>query len=83
MKNNIFSRFGVPRAIVSDEGSHFYNWSFDTLLSKYGVTHKVTLAYHSQVNRQVELANRVLKHILEKTMCHSRKDWATKLDYVL
>jgi len=84
MKKNIFFRFGVPRAIVSGEGSHFCNRSFDTLLSKYGVTHKVALAYHPQANGQVELANRELKHILEKTVSRSRKDWwATKLDDAL
>lgn len=42
MKKNIFSRFGVPRAIISDEGSHFYNRSFDMLLSKCGVTQGCT-----------------------------------------
>ncbi|XP_038976654.1 uncharacterized protein LOC113463578 [Phoenix dactylifera] len=69
VKKNIFSRFGVPRAIISDEGSHFCNRSFEVLLKKYGVTHKVALSYHPQTNGQVELANRELKQILEKTTC--------------
>ncbi|XP_038976409.1 uncharacterized protein LOC113461320 [Phoenix dactylifera] len=83
VKKNIFSRFGVPRAIISDEGSHFCNRSFEALLKKYGVTHKVALAYHPQTNGQVELANRELKQILEKTVSSSRKDWANKLDDAL
>lgn len=29
MKKSIFRRFGIPRAIISDEGSHFYNNAFD------------------------------------------------------
>ena len=41
LKVNIFSRFGVPKAIISDGGSHFYNKPFENLLSKYGVNHKV------------------------------------------
>ena len=68
VKKNIFSRFGVPRAIINDEGSHFCNRSFDALLKKYEVTHKIALAYHPQTNGQVE------KHILEKTMDSLRKD---------
>lgn len=83
MKKNIFPKFGVPKAIVSDEGSHFCNHSFNTLLSKYGATHMVVLAYHLQVNGQVELANWELKHILEKIVTRSRKDWATELNDAL
>ncbi|XP_070025879.1 uncharacterized protein [Nicotiana sylvestris] len=41
LKKNIFARFGTPRAIISDGGSHFCNKAFDTLLTKYDVTHKV------------------------------------------
>ncbi|WKA01520.1 hypothetical protein VitviT2T_019800 [Vitis vinifera] len=40
-KENIFSRFGVPKAIISDRGTHFCNKPFETLLAKYGVKHKV------------------------------------------
>ncbi|EOY19114.1 Uncharacterized protein TCM_043851 [Theobroma cacao] len=46
IKKNIFTRFGTPRAIISDEVSHFCNKYFDTLFAKYGVKHKVTTAYH-------------------------------------
>ena len=45
-KENIFSRFGVPKAIISDGGSHFCNKPFENLLSKYGVKHKVATPYH-------------------------------------
>ncbi|RVW98358.1 Retrovirus-related Pol polyprotein from transposon 17.6 [Vitis vinifera] len=44
LKENIFSRFGVPKAIISDGGTHFCNKPFETLLAKYGVKHKVTVA---------------------------------------
>ena len=83
IRKNILSRFGVPRAIISDGGSHFCNRSFETLLKKYGVTHKIALAYHPQTNGQVELANREIKKILEKTVGNSRKDWAHRLEDAL
>ena len=41
LKGNIFSRFGVPKAIISDGGTHFCNKPFEALLAKYGVKHKV------------------------------------------
>lgn len=74
VKVNIFSRFGVPRAIISDQGSHFCNKLVEALLKKYGVTHKVSLPYHPQTNRQAEVSNREVKGILEKTVNPSRKD---------
>ncbi|XP_073120529.1 uncharacterized protein [Henckelia pumila] len=42
LKKFIFSRYGTPRAIFSDGGTHFCNQQFDTVLTKYGVTHKAT-----------------------------------------
>ena len=45
LKENIFSRFGVPKAIISDGGSHFCNKPFKNLLAKYGVKHKVATPY--------------------------------------
>ncbi|XP_058222979.1 uncharacterized protein LOC131332703 [Rhododendron vialii] len=67
-KDNILSRFGMPRAIISDQGTHFCNRVFGALMKKYGITHKISTAYHPQTNGQAELANREIKHILEKTL---------------
>ena len=41
------------------------------------------LAYHPQSNEQVEISNREIKNILEKTVSTSRKDWSVKLDDAL
>ncbi|CAN6487064.1 unnamed protein product [Victoria cruziana] len=58
IKHNIFSRFGVPRVMISDGGKHFRNV-------------------------QVEVSNRKIKRILEKTVRPDRKDWSMKLDDAL
>ena len=79
LKDKIFSSFGVPKAIISDGGSHFYNKPFEILLSKYGVKHKVTTPYHPQTSGQVELANREIKTILMKMVNSKRKDLSLKL----
>ena len=68
LKENIFSRFGVPKAIISDGGSHFCNKPFESLLTNYGVKHKVATPYHPQTSGQVELANRGIKTILMKVV---------------
>ena len=39
VKSNIFARFGTPREIISDRGTHFCNRVVEALLKKYNVTH--------------------------------------------
>ncbi|RDX81533.1 pol, partial [Mucuna pruriens] len=46
LKSNIFCRFGVPKALISDQGSHFCNRAMASLLQKYGVAHIIATAYH-------------------------------------
>ena len=79
LKEYIFARFGTPRAIISDGGKHFCNRVFEHLVQKYGITHKVALAYHPQTSGQVEVSNRQIKQILEKTVNPNRKDWSSRL----
>jgi hypothetical protein len=75
--------FGMPRTIINDEGKHFYNRFLKTLLLKYFVTHKVATPYHPQTSGQVELSNREIKRILEKTVRPDRKDWFLRLNDAL
>ncbi|KAL9387950.1 hypothetical protein Peur_021074 [Populus x canadensis] len=79
LKENIFSRFGMPRAMISDGGKHFCNKPVGILMRKYGVIHKVSTPYHPQTSGQAELANREIKNILEKTVNPNRKDWSLRL----
>jgi len=41
-KENIFSRFGTPRAIISDNGTHFCSRAFEALMRKYSITYKLS-----------------------------------------
>ncbi|KAL1545420.1 hypothetical protein AAHA92_22149 [Salvia divinorum] len=83
LKANIFSRYGVPRAIISDQGTHFYNQTIEALMRKYGVHHRLSTPYHPQSNGQEEISNREIKAILEKTVGPTRKDWSKRLDDAL
>ena len=83
LRSNIFSRFGTPRALITDNGTHFCNKVIDKVLQKYGVRHRTSLAYHPQSNGQAEVSNREIKYILEKTVNSSRKDWSKKIDNAL
>ena len=83
LQRNILSRFGTPRTIISDGGSHFANKVFDKLMSRYGIKHIMSLAYHPQTNGQAEISNREIEKILEKTVSSSKKDCSLKLDNAL
>ncbi|GJS15134.1 reverse transcriptase domain-containing protein [Tanacetum coccineum] len=80
---SLFARFGTPRAIISDRGTYFCNDKFSKVMSKYGVTHRLAIAYHPQMSGQVEVSNSSLKRILERTVGENRASWSDKLDDAL
>ena len=52
-------------------------------MSRYGIKHIMSLAYHSQTNGQTEISNREIKKIMENTVSSNIKDWSLKLDDAL
>ncbi|GJQ89683.1 reverse transcriptase domain-containing protein [Tanacetum coccineum] len=52
-------------------------------MSKYGVTHRLSTPYHPQTSGQVEVMNRGIKRILERTVGENRASWSDKLDDAL
>ncbi|GJT69900.1 reverse transcriptase domain-containing protein [Tanacetum coccineum] len=80
---SLFARFGTPRAIISDRGTHFCNDQFSKVMAKYGVTHRLLTPYHPQTSGQVEVSNRGIKRILERTIGENRASWSDKLDDAL
>nr|GFB52040.1 reverse transcriptase domain-containing protein [Tanacetum cinerariifolium] len=68
LKKN-FSRFGTPKAIISDRGTHFCNDQFSRVIAKYGVTHRLSTTYHPQTSGQVEAYENSLIY----------KEWTKKL----
>ncbi|RDX85414.1 gag-pol, partial [Mucuna pruriens] len=77
LKSNIFYRFGMPKALISDQGSHFCNKAMVSLLQKYGVT------LPPQTNGQAKVFNRKIKKTLQKMTNPSRKDWSRLLEDAL
>nr|GEU56390.1 reverse transcriptase domain-containing protein [Tanacetum cinerariifolium] len=79
----LFSRFGIPKVLISDRGTHFCNKQMDKVLKRFGVYHPFSIAYHPQTSGQVENTNRALKRILEKTVKDNPSVWSWKLDDAL
>ncbi|GKB85250.1 reverse transcriptase domain-containing protein [Tanacetum coccineum] len=80
---SLFARFGVPKALISDRGTHFCNSQLEKALQKYGVTHKLSTTYHPQSNGQTKVTNRAIKRILERSVGYNPKGWSEKLNDAL
>ena len=74
LRENMFARYGMPQFIISDQGTHFDNRSFDALLKRYSIIHCLATPYHPQTSGQVEVSNKQIKQIIKKTVSKNRKD---------
>nr|GEW77826.1 reverse transcriptase domain-containing protein [Tanacetum cinerariifolium] len=66
----------LSKAIISDRGTHFCNDQLTRVMIKYRVTHHLATAYHPQTSGQVEVSNRRLKRVLERTVGENHASWA-------
>nr|GEY40576.1 reverse transcriptase domain-containing protein [Tanacetum cinerariifolium] len=69
------NKFGTPRAIITDRGTHFCNDQFAKVMLKCDVTHLLATTYHPQTSGQVEVSNRGLKRILERKIGEKHASW--------
>ena len=81
-RKHIFTRFGTPRALINDEGTHFINSLLEEILEKYNIKHRVAIAYPPQTNGLAELSNREIKGILAKVVKPHRKVFAEFFVYI-
>ncbi|VFQ85727.1 unnamed protein product [Cuscuta campestris] len=80
---NILCRFGVPRQIISDNGTQFEEAEFQDFLKTWRIQHtKVSVAY-PQANGQVENANRTIIHGIKKKLLSEGSKWVDELPRIL
>ena len=75
----IFPRFGTPRMVISDGGSHFIDSAFRNFLKELGTRHNIATPYHPQTSGQAETSNKQIKNILQKTVNEMGRGWKLKL----
>lgn len=70
----ILSRFGYPKILMSDRGSHFLNKTIVALLEEFRMYHQKITSYHLQANGRVEALNKILENDLTKIYNEKRND---------
>ncbi|KAL2230962.1 UNVERIFIED_CONTAM: Retrovirus-related Pol polyprotein from transposon [Sesamum indicum] len=79
---NIICRFGVPRILISDNGTQFQGKKITNWCKELKIQQNVTAVGHPQSNGQVEVVNRtILQHL--KTRLSSKGSWLDELPGVL
>ncbi|XP_057803736.1 uncharacterized protein LOC131019072 [Salvia miltiorrhiza] len=77
---NICCRFGVPRIIVSDNGTQFTGQRIADFCDRMDITQRFVSVAHPQANGQVELANRTICEGIKKRLTQSKGKWVEELD---
>jgi transposase InsO family protein len=79
----IFSRFRVPRMVISDGGTHFTDRKFHAYMRNHGIHHNVATPYHPQTSGQAETSNKQIKNILQKMVNEMGSAWKDRLPEAL
>ncbi|XP_074352065.1 uncharacterized protein LOC141691226 [Apium graveolens] len=83
LMENIIFRFGVPRIIITDNGTQFTGESWNNALEELEVQHlKASVAY-PQANGQVEITNKAILQGLKKRLMDANRNWVDELPNVL
>lgn len=80
---NVISRYGIPKAVVTDNGTQFTDKGFKGLCDDLQITQHFTSVEHPQTNGQAEAANRVILRGLKRRLDGAKGRWAEQLDHVL
>jgi transposase InsO family protein len=79
----IFLRYGVPRIVISDRGSHFIDLTFQKALTEVGVDHRIATPNPPQTSGQAKTSNKQIKNILQKIVNQMGRSWRSKLSEAL
>jgi len=80
---NIVCRFGVPRHLVSDNGTQFASQQLEKLCAEVGIKQVFTSVEHLQTNGQVESANRILLRGLKRRLEKAKGVWAEEVPRIV
>ena len=81
--NNILSRFGCPRKIVTNNAKAFTSSKLVKFYSDYNIILSHSIAYYTKGNGLAESSNKILLRIIKKLLQDNKKAWHAKLKFAL
>jgi transposase InsO family protein len=81
--DDIITRFGCSKILMSDQGTHFINKTIEALADEFAVHHQNSTPYHPQANGKVEAFNKILETTLMKIYSVNRDEWDLRVLEVL
>jgi transposase InsO family protein len=72
--DDIITKFGCPKTLMSDQGTHFINNTVEALTEEFTVHHQKSTPYHPQENGIVEAVNKILETALTKIYSVNKDD---------
>ncbi|CAF4138025.1 unnamed protein product [Rotaria sordida] len=82
LKEDVISKFGTPRCILTDNGTHFTSTLMNELIKQIGSTHLYSTPYHPQSNGQVERYNSTMDAKIAALSNIQKTDWDDQLPFV-
>ncbi|CAF1418203.1 unnamed protein product [Didymodactylos carnosus] len=83
LKEDVITKFGTPKCILTDNGTHFTALLTEELFKQFGVIHLYTTPYHPQTNGQIERFNSTMDSKIGALSNQNKSDWAEQLSFVI
>ena len=79
----VFSRFGPPTVVHSDQGRNFESHHMHEICRFMGIHKSRTTAYHPYCDGQVECQNQILQNILSSFVSQHKDEWGNWVPLVV
>jgi hypothetical protein len=76
---NVLTKYGAPKSIISDRGSLFTSQFWSELCRKLRIKRGLSTAFHPQTDGQTERQNQTLEQYLRAFVNYQQDDWASQL----